>query len=169
VHLIRDLYGADVVARAKAVLPATLRAELDGLSPGGWISIDAARELKNGVATIVGEDPLALQRNVSKQGVERTLKTLWRFLLRQLSDEAIAKRTPLIYARSFDRGSLRLVGWHEGRAELALDGWPRIPEYDLIGLLTGVQTVLELAGRRNVDVTSTRRAPIVLLHAAWVR
>ncbi|MGO8995987.1 MAG: hypothetical protein ACLQVI_21950 [Polyangiaceae bacterium] len=167
VRLLREFYGADVVARAEAALPAALREELDALSPGGWISLDAARELKNGVAALAGEDPLALQRRVCRHGVERTLTTVWRFLLRQLSDAALSKRTPIIYARSFNRGTLTLVAWHEGSAELELHGWPRMPDYDLVGLMTGVQTVLELAGRKEVKVTSARRAPLVLLHARW--
>lgn len=168
-RLLADLYGADVIARAMAALPALLRAELEGLVPGGWISLDAARELKNGIAVLAGEDPLALQRRVCKLGVERTLTTVWRFLLRQLGDEAISKRTPLLYARSFNRGNLSLAGWRPGGAELELHGWPRMPEYDLIGLVCGVETVLVLAGRKNVKVTTTRRAPLILLHATWER
>ena len=167
VRLFKELYGADVVARVEAALPAPLREELDTLTPGGWISLDAARELKNGVAALVGEDPIALQRRVSKRGVERTMTTIWRFLLRQLTDAAISKRTPLLYSRSFSRGTLTLVGWREGGAELELQGWPRMPEYDLIGLTTGVQTVLELSGRKDVKVATTRRAPLILIRATW--
>jgi hypothetical protein len=39
----------------------------------------------------------------------------------------------------------------------------------LIGLVCGVETVLVLAGRKNVKVTTTRRAPLILLHATWER
>lgn len=168
-RLMRELYGAETVARAEAAMPAALREALAAVSPGGWTSLDVARELKNGVASLVGVDPLAFQRDICRKGVERTLTTIWRFLLRQLGDEALAKRTPILYARSFNKGSLALAGWRDGGAELELRGWPRMPEYDLVGLMAGVQTVLELAGRKDVKVTSTRRAPLVLLHASWRR
>lgn len=44
-----------------------------------------------------------------------------------------------------------------------------MPEYDSVALVCGVERVLELAGRKNVKVTTTRRAPLILLHATWVR
>ena len=169
VRLMRELYGAETVARAEASLPTALREELAAMAPGGWSSLDVARELKNGVASLVGVDPLAFQRDICRKGVERTLTTVWRFLLRQLGDEALSKRTPILYSRSFNRGSLALAGWRDGGADLELRGWPRMPEYDLVGLMAGVQMVLELAGRRDVKVTSARRAPVIVLHASWRR
>jgi hypothetical protein len=42
--------------------------------------------------------------------------------------------------------------------------------YDLVGLMAGVQRVLELAGRVNVHMTMARRSPVlVILHASWTR
>ena len=167
VRLMRELYGADVVARAEEALPATLREELLAMTPGGWMSLDAPRELKNAVAALIGADPIVLQRDICRRGVERTLTTIWRFFLRQLGDEALAKRTPLLYSRSFNRGSLAVASFRDGGAEFELRGWPRMPEYDLVGLTAGVQAVLELAGRKDVHVTTTRHASLVLLHARW--
>jgi hypothetical protein len=169
VRVMRELYGAELVARAEAAMPQRLRDELTAITPGGWMSLDAPRELKNNIAALIGTDPMELQRVIVGRSIERTLTTIWRFLLRQLSDAAISKRTPLIYARSFNRGSLAMKSWSEGRVELELSGWSRIPEYDLVGLMTGVQKVLELAGRKEVKVTATRRSPLVLIHGTWRR
>lgn len=167
-QLLRETYGAPVVDRAIASLPSSLREEVALLAPGTWISVDAARETKNAVARLVAVDPLELQRRLSASGVERTLNTFWRFFLRRLGDEALSKRTPLLYARTFNSGSLTLAAWEEGAAELELRGW-RIPDYDLAGLMAGIARVLELAGRRDVELTATRKGASVRLRATWPR
>jgi hypothetical protein len=166
VKLLQELYGSVVLERASAALAAPLREEIAGLSPGSWLSVDAARELKNHVAALVDVPPLELQRLLSARGVERTLTTFWRFLLRQLGDEALAKRTPLIYSRTFSQGTFTATSWREGTADFELRGW-RIPEYDLLGLVAGVTRILEVAGRLDVRVTTTRRATVVLMQATW--
>ncbi len=167
--LMRDLHGDAVVDEAIASMPPALREEIEQVLPGSWISIDAARELKAGVAQRLGEDLFDFQRRIVRLGIERTLHTVWRFFIRQLGDEALAKRTPILYSRSFNRGSLELVRRAEGEIELELDGWPRIPEFDLVGLMSGIETVLKLAGRRGVRVTPTRKPDVVVLTATWQR
>ncbi len=169
IRLMRDLHGADLVARATSALPASLREEVEGVLPGTWVTIDAARELKTAVARELGEDPIELQKRIVRQGIERTLSTVWRFFMRQLGDEALTKRTPILYSRTFDRGSLELVRMGDGEGELELEGWPRIPEYDLVGLVSGIETVLTLAGRRGVRVTSLRKGGVVTITAKWLR
>jgi hypothetical protein len=169
IELMKELLGADTVDEARASLPASLRTEIEELLAGRWCSLDAARELKVAVARLQGEDPLAFQRRIVRLGIEKTLTTVWRFVIRQLSDQAIARRTPVLYARSFNKGSLELVGWSDGGADLSLHGWPRIPEFDLVGLMAGIETVLALAGRKDPLVTATRRGAIVHLRVAWKR
>ncbi len=166
IHLMRASFGDDVLSRALGRLGPDLRQEVAMLSPGGWVSLDAARELKEAVAELVGVDALDLQRQLSARGVERTLNTFWRFFLRRLSDEALSKRAPILYARTFSRGSFTLTSWERGAADFELRGW-RIPEYDLAGLAAGIARVLELAGRRDVRLTTTRRANFIALRATW--
>ena len=54
-----------------------------------------------------------------------------------------------------------------GRAELALSDWPGVPEIAQRGLRVGVETVLRVAGRQNVRVTSEARPDGALFHASW--
>ncbi|MBX3192865.1 MAG: hypothetical protein KF819_38125 [Labilithrix sp.] len=169
IQLMKGLFGEDTLVEARASLPPPLRTELEELLAGRWCSLDAARELKIAVARLQGEDPLAFQRRIVRLGIEKTLTTLWRFFMRQLGDESIARRTPVLYARSFNKGSLEFVSWGKGEAELALHGWPRIPEFDLVGLMAGIETVLALAGRKHPQVRAARRGPIVQLRATWTR
>jgi len=167
IRLLKDLHGADIVAAACASLAPPLREEIDGLLPGGWCSLDAAREMKAAIASRLGEPLLSLQRRIVRLGIERTLHTVWRFFVRQLSDEALARRVPLVYSRSFDRGECRVVGSGEREMNLELHGWPAIPDFDLVGLATGVETVLVLAGRKEPHVAFTRRGVVVHLDGTW--
>jgi serine/threonine protein kinase len=165
VGLMKELFGANTVADAVASLPAPLREEIEHLLPGTWISIDAARELKTAMAARVGEDVLAFQRRIVRTAIERTLHTVWRFFMRQLGDGAIARRTPVLYSRAFNRGKLEVARLSEGEWDFELRGWPTIPEFDLTGLAAGMETVITLSGRRAPRVTWTRRPPVVHIRA----
>lgn len=168
-QIMREVHGADVVARACAALPAPLAEELAALTTAGFCSLDLARELKNGVAAAVGMDPLAFQRDICARGVDRTLHTVWRFFLRRLGDHGLSQRIPVLYSRSFNRGRMTLLSWREGHAELDLQGWPQMPEYDLVGLMSGGEKLLQIAGRARAKITATRRPPVILIHATWQR
>ena len=169
IALMRKLYGVATVQHAIDALPPHLENEIAELLPGRWCSLDAPRELKAAVAQQVGADVLSLQRMMVRAGIEQTLSTLWRFVLRQLGDEGLVRRTPVVYSRTFNRGSLELTAIGDCECDFELREWPRIPEYELVGLMTGIETVLTLAGRMKAQVTSTRRAAVVKLHATWSR
>jgi hypothetical protein len=167
IDLLKEMYGAAVVERARELLPRPLRAELDGLLRGGWCSTVAATTFKKTVADLVREEPLALQRKVVRVAIERTLNTVWRFLMRQISDERLVRRAPVLYGKSFNRGSLEFREWRPGVAIMELRGWPEIPEFDLVGLMTGIQTVLELGGRKEVHVEHSRKSDLVVIESRW--
>jgi hypothetical protein len=167
IKLMTELYGADKVAAARASLPPAIREEIDALLPGGWCSLEAARELKTAVASLVDEPLMSLQRRIARIGIERTLHTVWRFFMRRLSDEDLARRTPLLYSRSFDRGELRFVEARPFEVHLELHGWPTIPDFDLAALASGVETVLSIAGRPEPHCFTSRKGRVVHLRAVW--
>jgi hypothetical protein len=167
IKLMKDLYGAEAVAAARQSLAPALREEIDALLPGGWCSLETARVMKEAVASIVDEPLMTLQRRVVRVGIERTLHTVWRFFIRRLSDENLARRTPLLYSRSFDRGELRFMSVRDGEVQLELHGWPAIPEFDLVALATGVETVLSIAGRPEPRCFWSRRGLVVYMRALW--
>jgi hypothetical protein len=167
IEILNEIYGAPVVEKARGLIPTAHRAELELLLRGSWCSTAAAASLKNAIADLVGVKPLELQRRVVKLAIERTLNTLWRFLMRQLSDQQLARRAPILYSKSFNRGQLEFKGWRPGGAELELKGWPQMPEYDLVGLMTAIETVFVLAGRKDPRCAYTRRSDAILLEATW--
>jgi hypothetical protein len=166
-RLMKELYGEAPVAEACAALPPEAQAEIETMVVGGWISTDSAQALKAAVAERVGEPLMHLQRRVVRVAIERTLHTVWRFFMRQLSDAELARRATIIYTRSFDHGSLELKHFGVGEAIYEVHGWPTIPEFDLVGLLTGAEAMFALAGRKDAHVTATRRPPVVELRMVW--
>jgi hypothetical protein len=164
---MRELYGEAPVAEACAALPPEVQSEIDAIVVGGWITTDAAHALKAAVAERVGEPVMHLQRRIVRVGIERTLHTVWRFFMRHLSDAELARRATILYSRSFDHGSLELKHFTDGEAVYEVHGWPTIPEFDLVGLLTGAEAIFALAGRKDAHVTATRRGPTVELRMVW--
>jgi hypothetical protein len=168
IALMREVYGADTVDRSIASLPLDLKKEVDTLLRGGWCSVRMAYELKKAVAERTHEELLDLQRRIVRLAIERTLTTFWRFLMRQLTDKMLAKRAPMLYSKSFDRGAMELTTLRDGGASLELTGWPEIPHFDLVGLMVGVETVFSLAGRKEPRVDSVRKDGKILLEVKWL-
>jgi hypothetical protein len=166
-RLVKDVHGEAVVAEAIASLPAGMRQELDEMMPGRWCSIETVRVMKSAIAERLGEPALSFQRRIVRLGVERTLNTFWRFFMRQLSDDHLVRRTPILYSRTFDRGELRFVSVADRQALLELHGWPTIPEYDVVGLSAGIEAVLALAGRVEPHVGTSRRGVVVHFLCEW--
>lgn len=54
-----------------------------------------------------------------------------------------------------------------GRADLSLSGWPGVPRTELVGLATGIETVLRCAGRSEVKVDWDRRPDGAAFVATW--
>jgi hypothetical protein len=167
ITLMREVYGTDAVDKSIASLPPDLKGEVDTLLRGGWCSVRMAYELKKAVAERTHEELFELQRRIVRLAIERTLTTFWRFLMRQLTDKMLAKRAPMLYSRTFDRGSIELVAQRDNGASLELTGWPDIPQFDLVGLMVGIETVFTLAGRKAPHVDAVRKEPKVLLEVRW--
>jgi hypothetical protein len=164
---IVDAHGDACLARAKATLSGETQEALRELTPLSWIDVGAAKDLKDAVAREVGKDPFDFQRWVVRAAVGKTIHRFWRALLSRVWDSAIVKRTPIIYAKTFDRGQLRVASYTDHSAELVLTGWSAMPEYDAIGLSAGIEAVLEYSGRKIPRVRFGRKDMTVAFHLTW--
>ena len=72
------------------------------------------------------------------------------------TDGALVSRTPVIFARSYNRGRLESRIVAPGRGEVKLHDWPNAPDWPLRGTRVGIEVGLSVAGRRNVQATCTR-------------
>lgn len=167
IRVLTERYGKPQVDAALAALDAKDREEIDGLLAMTWCRADLAMRFKNELSRVVGTPPLELQRFVSSAGIERTVKGVWRFLLKQLWDDALMRRVPTLYSRTFNRGKLRAEEVTNTGTRLVLTGWPNIPDYDAYGLAYGMESILSLAGRQHARVTWKRSGEEVLFTAMW--
>lgn len=165
--MLIDLVGADVVARALARLPKEEREVYENATPVSWIDCDVIEHVYEAIAREAGRDVAALQEEVMRRGVNRTVHSLWRILLRFTSDNALVTRTPLFYRKVFDKGEMISKVVDRGRAEIELRGYPEISDFHLRGLLVGIGCVIEAAGRRNVQMHPRRTREGVNVTATW--
>ncbi len=166
--ILSALIGAEPLARALATLSAADRQTLDEVTTLTYVPIATAEALFEAVAREVGRDVPSLHEQVSRTSLEQNLKTIWRLLLRFTSDEALIARTPVLFTKAFPQGQMRprMVAPH--RAEIRIIEWPDMPEYAVRGTHVAVETVLRLAGRSSVKITTDRTSDGVVYAATWL-
>jgi hypothetical protein len=155
-HALATMVGSETIEAAKARLPLSLQADLEILTAVSWLPNSTFAALIDEVASCAGREPEALIDQAVRTAVDRTFKTVWRMFLRFTSDEALIKRTPIIYQRSRNTGQLSARLVEPGYAELLLTNWPKIAERHLRTIGISIQRVVELAGRREVRLTIQR-------------
>jgi len=167
IDAVVSAFGRETYERALEQLPEGPRCEIQELLAISWIPVATAKLLKDNVAALVGLTSHQLQVRVVRAALAQTINVFWRLLLRHLSDAALVKRTPILYSRSFDRGELvtRLI--KPGHAQMELSGWPNMPDYDALGLATGIACVLEHSGRKDVATTWSRQGARLIFEASW--
>ncbi len=166
-EIYRELLGNDAVRSALESLDETDRMTVDCAVPAAWLPAPLIDEVYTRIAAQAGRDVESLYREVVREGVKRTLKTVWRMLLRLINDNSLISRTPSIYGRGHDTGSVTADIPEPGRAEIVLVGWPDIPHLRMVGVAEGIGAVLEIAGRRDVVMTFTRTEVGANFHATW--
>jgi len=166
--ILAELVGEATLTRALAKLALADREAIVDATSVSYIPIRVADAMYRAIGTESGRDFVALHEQVSRLAVDRALKTVWRLLLRFTSDEALVARTPVIFAKAFPQGTLtpRIVA--PGRAEIRVTGWPAMPEYAVRGTRVAVESVLRIAGRSNVKITSEATHDGVCYHTSWV-
>jgi hypothetical protein len=167
VEVARAVVGPDTVARAFGNAEPGARAAVEGALPGGWVPIVSVERAFASIADAAGRDLPGLHLELARISVERALKTFWRMLLRLTSDEALVRRTPIIFGKSYNRGRLEPRIVSPGRGEVRLVDWPHAPDWPVRGTRVGVETVLRVAGRKDVRVETQRTPTGALYIATW--
>ncbi len=166
-RVLEERTSPEIVREALASLPPEHRAQLEAVMPVSWLDIDACNGLFVAVARAIGRDPEELQAEIARIGVERTLHGMWRVLLRFTTDAALVARTPLLYSKTYDAGTLRGRIDTPGVCHVELEGWPDPPKLELIGLAAGIEAVLRCAGRKDVSVRFERRPNGAVFLGSW--
>lgn len=148
---VRSAIGEDAWAQTLARLPKEVQEELSATAPVGWVRVSSLRAMFEAASAVSGRDADLLTDEAVRVSTAQTFRTIWRVLLPFVTAEAIVKRASALYGKSRNVGamSVRSVGDH--RAELELSQWPRIQERDLRSLAVATRSILEVAGRRDVQ------------------
>jgi hypothetical protein len=162
-----ELVGAEAVARGLSALAPGIRAHVADAIPGQWVPIASAEEAFRCIAEAANRDWPALHAELARHTVERAYRTFWRMLLRLTTDGALVSRTPVIFAKSYNRGRLVASILFPGRGEVELVDWADAPDWPIRGTQAGIETGLRIAGRRNVRVESKRTQTGASFHVTW--
>ncbi len=164
-----DIVGAEVVERALAKVPADVATEYRELLAVSWMRVERIETIYRAIAEEAGMPLEQLQVETVRRGVDRTVRGAWKMLLRLTTDEALIKRTPLLYNRAYNVGSLEAIEMVAGHATLKLTGFGTISDFALLGLAAGIEGVLRSAGRKDAAVTFERTPDGARLTARWHR
>jgi hypothetical protein len=154
-------------ARALATLVHDERDEYTSMRTDTWCRSETVERAVRAVAREMDVDARVLVDETAYHAVRTTVGTLWRVLLTMTGDLTLLRRTPMFYARSYDRGALTGERIEPGRAELVLEGWAGVPELHAIGIAAGVRAVLELAGRADVRVAWRTDGELARFDLTW--
>ena len=165
--VVSELAGKSTVDAALARVPRDVREDFVSVTPLGWVRITSFERVFSEIAQDLGRSTRDLHTEVARVSIERTFRTMWRVLLRLTTDNALISRTPVIFARSYDRGRLRANIPVPGRGEITLEGWPDAPAWPIRATRIGVETVLRIAGRKDVRVSAERVTDGAIFLATW--
>jgi hypothetical protein len=165
--VMEEIVGADRLARALEKLPDEVRLAYEAVTPFTWFPAEWFNAVVAVVADEMGTEVLTFHAEVLRTSLERTFSLLWRAFLHITSDEALISRTPLFWSRSYTQGELTSRFKSYGEAEVTLRGWPEVPDIQIQAVRKGIETVMKLAGRKWVKVTSERRPSGALFHVTW--
>jgi hypothetical protein len=151
-NALLDLVGDEVFHAAMAALPAQVREDFDPVTPMTWVPVDVIYTAVAGVAERANRPFDQLMDEAVQRAGEKTLRSAWRLLLRVTSDHALLSRAPILYAKWRNIGRLEAKIIAPGKTELLLAEWPGMDERSIRSLQVTIETVLRLAGRKNVKV-----------------
>jgi hypothetical protein len=164
---LEEIVGADVVSAALASLPSQTRSEFVDITALSWVPLTTVSRVVDAVAAAARRNPERLIDDAVRRAVERTFKTVWRVMLRFTTDAALIARTPVVYSLSRNIGRLTARMIAPGKAQVTLNDWPGVSARHVRTLGISIVTVVTLAGRKDVNVTSTPSADGAIFHLTW--
>jgi hypothetical protein len=163
----RELVGPANVERALGKLPGPMRRRLDELTAMSWLPVSDVTFLVDTISAEAGVEPESTLDDAVRAATRRSFRTVWRVLLHFVSDDALITRTPMIYTRSRNVGSLAARVVSPGHAELVLTRCPSSSDRHLRTLAVGICEVMALVGRKEPSISSRRTADGAVYTLRW--
>jgi hypothetical protein len=168
-EITREIIGAAAYGRALASVPPHVASEYTRVTPLTWVPLSTIEPVIMAMGEASGRDALALQDDVARATVERSLRSIWRIFLRITTSEAILSRVPVIYAKSYDKGRLVVSHPRPDRAIIELCDWPTAPAHIVRTTRVGIEVTLRVAGRPSAHVSMERTRGGALYVASGLR
>jgi hypothetical protein len=149
------------------LLPETTRQTFVALTPVAWMPVHEVNLAYEAMASLSKVPVEQLAAELARESTRRTLHTVWRVLLRFTTDEALAMRAPILYAKTFDTGQATSVFERGKRARVNVTGFRDMPMLSVLTLGVGIETVFVIAGRPEARVQSTRKEAGVEYLVTW--
>jgi hypothetical protein len=162
-----QLLGQERASRALAAVPEPHRSAYVGADPHGWVAYDTVVAAHERMAAEAGTTMEELLERAVPLAVEHAFSTVWRVLLRFTTDEVLIARTPLLYSRTRSKGRMTASRTAPGRAVCEVSGWPDMPPRDVRSIAISIETVLRLAGRKEVATVTETGPSGPRFHLTW--
>lgn len=164
---LRTFLGPEVARQLVSSLSAEASRAITEATATGWVPVEAVEELLAAVARHLGRDVESVHAELSAIASERTIRTVWRVLVRLTTDAQLISQTPVMYRKSWNRGMLTGLLHEPGRATLTLGSWPGLPDFTARGVKFTVESALRLANRKNVHVTCNKTVGGARFSVTW--
>jgi hypothetical protein len=168
-ELFKQRFGEQTLRRALELLPAEVRDAFSTATAQSWVPVVHVQAVYDAMARVLGRDPVDLHFEIGRAASEQTVRALWRALLRISSDSVLVSQAPVFYPKAWNRGTLHVKLLEPGHAEARLDGWPDAPAFTIRGVRIALEVVLNLAGRKNIEVQMERTPVGAVFRARWGR
>ncbi len=165
--VFRQVVGDEAVDEAFGSLSREQQQVLESAVPAAWIPFSVVDAYYDAIARSANRDLRPLFSEVVRLGVSQTLRSVWKILIRLTTDRALISRTPVIYRRGHSVGEIKTMIDAPGRATVVLTGWPGIPDLRRVGVAVGIQSVMDVAGRKNVTVRYDETDDGAVYHVRW--
>ena len=160
-------FGPSLAARGLERLDPTKRQQLETMTAVDWIPVETLASAVDAWADEANVSPEELTIRGVRESTRHSFATVWRLLLRLTTDEALITRTPLIYARARNAGTLTADMRGPRNARLVLREWRNPTDRLLLSLAVAFETVLELTGRYHARCTFKRTSDGGVFQLQW--
>lgn len=167
VEFFRKEVGSAAVESAFASLPQDQRDRLHAAVPAAWMWATDVDDLYYAIADASGRELLSFYSQVVRQGIEQTLRSVWRVLIRLSSPRALLLRAPIVYGRGHSAGTIVPTILGPGRAKAVLTGWRGMSDLRRVGVATGIETLLSVSGRQDCSVEFEATVDGAVFHVSW--
>lgn len=152
----RRLCGDDIVERILPRLPADFARTVkhNGFVTAGWYPLSQYRAMVHAILAASGKGP-ELARALGREGTRDDFRGIYRVLTFMLSPEFLMRRSPGVFNRYYDTGTLEIPVAKNGYCEARYTGcagFDRALWEDVFG---GSVAILEACGGKNVRMTVT--------------